>query len=145
MSERVDVVKRLFEAVRRRDQAALLDVYHPEVTIHEAASLPYGGDFHGHPGAIAHVQGFYRTWDGLKPPELFEEIGSTRPRLFEFLEAAEDRVVVVGRQLAVAPNGTSLDVPETFVFRVQDNRVIESWMFNQDTVAILEFLRNAGP
>lgn len=145
MSERVDVVKRLFDAVRRRDQAALLDAYHPEVVIHEAVSLPYGGDFHGHSGAIAHVQGFYRTWEGLKPPELFEDIGATRPRFFEFLEAAQDHVVVIGRQLAVAPNGTSLDVPETFVFRVQDNRVIESWMFNQDTVAILEFLRDARP
>lgn len=143
MSERVAVVKRLFEAVRRRDQTALLDAYHPEVSIHEAPSLPYGGDFHGHSGAIAHVQGFYRAWEGLKPPELFEAIETMRPGLFEFLEAAGDHVVVVGRQLAIAPNGTALDVPETFVFRVQDNRVIESWMFNQDTVAVLEFLRNA--
>jgi len=34
-------------------------------------------------------------------------------------------------------------MPEVFVFRIQDNRVIESWMFNQDTVAILDFLRHA--
>ncbi|HKX17259.1 MAG TPA: nuclear transport factor 2 family protein [bacterium] len=137
-------MKRLFEAVRRRDQAALLDAYHPQVSIHEAPSLPYGGTFHGHSGAIEHVQRFYRTWEGLKPPELFKDVGITRPRLFAFLEAAQDHVVVIGRQLAVAPNGSSLDVPETFVFKMQDNRVIESWMFNQDTVAILEFLRNAG-
>jgi ketosteroid isomerase-like protein len=143
MSERVETVKRLFEAVRRRDQAALLEAYHPEVSIHEARPLPYGGDFHGHAGAIEHVQGFYRTWQGLKPPELFEEIGRTRPDLFEFLEAAKDHVVVVGRQMAIAPNGTTLDIPEIFVFKVRNNRVIESWMFNQDTVAVLEFLRYA--
>ncbi|HET7265665.1 MAG TPA: nuclear transport factor 2 family protein [bacterium] len=144
MSERVDVVKRLFDAVRRRDRAALLEAYHPEVSIHEARSLPYGGRFHGHSGAVEHVEGFYRTWEGLKPPSLFEDIGTTRPRLFEFLEAAQDHVVVIGRQLAVGPDGSALDVPEAFVFTVQDKRVIESWMFNQDTVAILEFLRNAG-
>jgi len=143
MSERVETVKRLFEAVRRRDQAALLDAYHPEVSIHEARSLPYGGDFRGHAGAIEHVRKFYRTWDGLKPPALFQESGGPRPRLFEMLDAAPDHVVVLGRQLALAPNGNSLDIPETFVFKMRDNRVIESWMFNHDTVAVLEFLKSA--
>jgi uncharacterized protein len=68
--QHVETVKRLFDAVARRDRAGLLEAYHPEIVIHEAPSLPYGGDYHGHEGAISHVQAFYRTWEGLKPREL---------------------------------------------------------------------------
>src|SRR5262249_25556480 len=65
--QQVETVKRLFDAVNRHDQAAILEAYHTEVVIHEAPSLPYGGDYQGHEGAIAHVHGFYRTWEALKP------------------------------------------------------------------------------
>jgi len=138
----VEVVKRLFDAVRRRDQAALLEAYHPEVVIHEAASLPYGGDYHGHEGALAHVHAFYQTWTGLKPSvsgEPSEE--AQRENSTVVLETTQDYVVVFGRNRAVAPqSGRKLDVPEAFVFKMRDGKVAESWMLNQDTVAILEFL-----
>ncbi len=140
MSKHLEAVKRLFGAVRRRDEAALLDSYHPEVCIHEAPSLPYGGDFHGQTGAVQHVRAFYRTWEGLKPRALIEE---TRQAML-VLEAAPNHVVVLGAQRARAPlTGRTLDIPEAFLFRMSDNRVIESWMFNQDTVAVLEFLKDA--
>lgn len=140
MTSHLEVVKRLFEAVRRRDEAALLESYHPQVLIHEAPSLPYGGEFHGHGGALEHVRAFYRTWEGLKPREVIEETRQTTL----VLEAAPNYVVVFGRQRGVAPRiGRSLDIPEAFFFRMSDDRVIESWMFNQDTVAVLEFLKHA--
>ena len=140
--QHVETVKRLFEAVRRRDQAALLEAYHPEVVIHEAPSLPYGGDFYGHEGAIQHVNGFYRTWEAYKTRELIEEARREYPAIF--LETTEDYVVVFGRNTAVAPwSGRKMDIPEVFVFKMRDGKVIESWMLNQDTVAILEFLKEA--
>ncbi len=140
--QHVEVVQRLFEAVRRRDRAALLEAYHPEVVIHEAPSLPYGGDYRGHQGAIDHVQGFYRTWEGLKQREPLAEAGREGTPII--LQTTQDYVVVFGRQRAVAPqSGRSLDVPEVFVFKMRDGKVVESWMLNQDTVAILEFLREA--
>ena len=140
--QNVEVVKRLFDAVARRDQAGLLEAYHPEIVIHEAPSLPYGGDYRGHQGAIEHVNGFYRTWEALKPRELIES--AMREHLPIVLETTGDYVVVLGQNRAVVPGSRrKLDLPEVFVFRVQDGRVIESWMFHQDTVAILEFLKEA--
>lgn len=140
--QQVETVKRLFEAVGRRDQAGLLEAYHPEVVIHEASCLPYGGDYHGHEGALEHVNGFYRTWEALKPRELIEE--AVRERSPVFLETTEDYVVVFGRNTALAPgSGRKLDVPEVWVFKMRDGKVAESWMLNQDTVAILEFLKEA--
>jgi len=46
--QNLETVKRLFDAVRRRDQAGVLEAYHPEILIHEAPSLPYGGDYRGY-------------------------------------------------------------------------------------------------
>ncbi len=51
-------------------------------------------------------------------------------------------VVVFGQNTALAPqSGRKLDVPEVWVFKMRDGKVAESWMLNQDTVAILEFLK----
>jgi len=141
--QQVETVKRLFEAVDRHDQAAMLEAYHPEVVIHEAPSLPYGGDYHGHVGALQHVNGFYRTWEALKPglagkppAEVQQEMATV------FLETSQEYVVVFGINRAVIPqSGRKLAVPEAFVFKMRDGKVAESWMLNQDTVAILEFLK----
>jgi ketosteroid isomerase-like protein len=52
--------------------------------------------------------------------------------------------VVFGINRAVVPqSGRKLAVPEAFVFKMRDGKVAESWMLNQDTVAILEFLKEA--
>jgi ketosteroid isomerase-like protein len=143
--EHVETVKRLFDAVDQHDQAAILEAYHPEVVIHEAPSLPYGGDYHGHEGALQHVNGFYRTWEALKPgpagkpPEEVQQENST-----VFLETTQEYVVVFGINTAVeSQSGRQLAVPEAFVFKMRDGKVAESWMLNQDTVAILEFLKEA--
>ena len=143
--QHVDAVKRLFDAVRRRDQAALLEAYHPEVVIHEAACLPYGGDYHGHEGALAHVNAFYHTWAGLKPGVAKERLEEARWEYSPiFLETTQEYVVVFGRNTALAPqSGRKLDVPEVWVFKMRDGKVAESWMLNQDTVAILDFLKEA--
>lgn len=141
--QQVETVKRLFDAVARQDRAAILEAYHPEVVIHEAASLPYGGEYHGHEGALAHVNAFYQTWTGLKPVvsrDLPEEAQREHSTLF--LETTQEYVVVFGQNTALAlQSGRKLNVPEAFVFRMLDSKVAESWMLNQDTVAILEFLK----
>jgi hypothetical protein len=62
MSEQVDVVRRLFKAVEERDLQGLLDCYDERVEIHEAASLPDGGVYHGRDGAVQHAMGFLAAW-----------------------------------------------------------------------------------
>ena len=55
MSQDVELVRRLFNAVEDRDLEALLDCYDAAIEIHEADSLPYGGVYRGHEGARAHA------------------------------------------------------------------------------------------
>ena len=47
MSDAMDVVRRLFRAVERRDRDAVMACYAEDVEIHEAAVLPYGGTWRG--------------------------------------------------------------------------------------------------
>ena len=87
----VETVKRLFEIVAQPPDARhnrVLELYHPEIVIHEAPSLPYGGDYYGHDGARRHGSGFNRTWDvfqqapaarGLDP--IFLESGTLNRRV----------------------------------------------------------------
>jgi ketosteroid isomerase-like protein len=48
-------VATLFAAVATRDLPTILSCYAPDVTIREAASLPYGGTYHGADGAHEHA------------------------------------------------------------------------------------------
>ncbi len=141
--QKLDAVRRLFEAVVQRDEAGLLEAYHPEIVIHDAPSLPYGGDYRGHEGAIHHVRGFYQTWDGLRRGELLEEAQQAHPPII--LDTKGEYVVVLGQARVMVPSSErTVDLPEAFVFKVRDGKVIETWMFHQDTVAILDLLKQAG-
>ena len=141
--QKLEAVGRLFEAVVQRDEVGLLEAYHPEVVIHEAPSLPYGGDYHGHEGALQHVRGFYQTWDTLRRGELLEEVQQVHPPII--LDTKGEYVVVLGQARVMAPSSErTVDLPEAFMFRVRDDKVIETWMFHQDTVAILDLLKQAG-
>ena len=69
MSDAMDVVRRLFRAVERRDRDAVMACYAEDVEIHEAAVLPYGGTWRGLSGALAHAQGFRAAWDPYQGPD----------------------------------------------------------------------------
>src|SRR5262249_54739765 len=60
------VVETLFAAVERRDKS-VADAYAKNVRIHEAHSLPYGGEYDGPEGALRHGMGFRATWDRFQP------------------------------------------------------------------------------
>lgn len=132
--QNVEAVKHLFDAVKRRDQGGVLNAYHPEVVIHEAPSLPYGGDYHGLEGARQHGLGYVQTWGRFQTPAEWE----LDPL---FLDASEDYVVVLWQQKAVrAESGRRLDLPAVSVYQMRDGRVVESRMF-QDTAAVQDFLK----
>ena len=136
--QHVETVKQLFAAVRQRDLAGVREAYHPEVVIHESASLPYGGEYHGHEEALEHVRSYYRTWDPLRP-----EVG--QPGNLIFLETTLDAVVVLWQEEAVEPgSGKRIVLPALGVYWVRDGKVAESRMY-QDTAAIRDLLAEAKP
>jgi ketosteroid isomerase-like protein len=131
-TENVETVRRLFRAVEERNLAAALEAYDPEIVIHEADSLPYGGDHRGLKGAKRHAYGFWRTWNFLQSPQE-KKLGAT------FLDAG-DRVVALFRHKAHAADGKRVDLPVVGVYEVRGGKVVEARMFHFDTVEISEFL-----
>jgi len=131
--ENVDVVRRMFEAIESRDLAGVLAAYDPEVVIHEAGSLPYGGEYRGLDGATRHAMGYAQTWGRV------QEGPDTRldPT---FLDAGDHVVVLWHQKARSARRGTEIDLPAVSVYRMRGGKVAESRMFLSDTSAVLRFL-----
>lgn len=129
----VDAARRLFEAAENRDPQSLLAIYHKHVVINEAPSLPYGGEYHGHEGAIRHGRGFLATWDRFQPPDA--------RGLEPSFVAQDDHVIVQWRHRAAnRETGERIDLPAVSVYRFADGMVVDSRMFHFDIAALLKFL-----
>jgi uncharacterized protein (TIGR00369 family) len=110
--------------------------YDPEVVIHEAASLPYGGDYQGAADVARHALGFNAAWTDLQS----HEERALEPQFF----AAGDRVAVLWRQRAHNPwTGERFDMPVVSVYRMRAGRVVESRMLHFDAAAVRGFLERA--
>jgi uncharacterized protein len=137
VSDDVDVVRRLFGAVERRDRDGLLACYADDVEISEAAVLPYGGVYRGHDGALAHALGFLASWTPYQGPDEIK----LDPH---FWGDGAGTVCVLFRHRAVDPmRGVRLDAPEVSIYQVQDGRIARSQMFHADSAAIAQFLHDA--
>jgi len=135
-SEVLITVRKLFEAVARRDAGAYFGAFHPDILISEAPSLPYGGEYSGLEGVLRHAERFRATWDRYQS----EDSRELEP---EFLAIA-NRVIVLWRLRARAANGEGIDLPVVSIYRLEDGKIIESRMYHFDTVALMRFLNRAG-
>ncbi|MBA4185239.1 MAG: nuclear transport factor 2 family protein [Acidobacteria bacterium] len=130
--ENLEVIRRLFEAVERRDLAGVLAAYDSEITIREADSLPYGGVYHGFDGGQKHAAGYVRAWGNF-------QTANEQKMDAEFLDAG-NMVVVLWRQRAT--NGErKFDSSAASVYKLRNGKIVESEMF-QDTAAVLQFLES---
>ena len=125
-------VRRLFAAAEERDRLAVQDAYATDVVIREAPSLPYGGVYHGHDGALRHALAYNATWYRLQSVE--------DRRLEPQIRGHDDQFVVTWRQKATASDGRRLDVPVVDLIGLRDGKVTSLEMFPQDTAAVLDFL-----
>jgi uncharacterized protein YciI len=132
-------IHRLFvEGVTARDPETYFDrTYHPGVTIHEARSLPYGGDYHGLEGAAEHALAFTRTWNGLQSAEQRD----MTPRIV----ATDSEAFVIWTLRGQHPEDALVtDFPALSHYRFHEGRVIESRMYLFDSAAVSTFLRDDG-
>jgi uncharacterized protein len=138
------IVRRLFEAVETRSDpkdfaarwAAYVAMYDPDVVIHEAPSLPYGGDYSGDDAVARHAQAFNAAWQGLQ--------SITDRRLEPRFLADGDHVIVLWRQKGTSADGEIFDMPAVSVYHMKDGRVVDARMFHFDTAAVIGFLERAN-
>jgi ketosteroid isomerase-like protein len=70
-SENVRVVERFEHAFVRGDMDEVLSLLHEDIVVHEAPSLPYAGDHHGHDGFLALAAAFNRVWEMTSPLDVY--------------------------------------------------------------------------
>jgi ketosteroid isomerase-like protein len=110
----------------RASFAPLAPFFAPDVTLHQADALPYGGVWRGHDGLERFFVAMSAAW------ESFEMLDQT------FLAAGDDVVVRTQVRARARATGRELEFPILQMIRVVDGRIAEVWPFYWDTAAIAE-------
>ncbi len=102
----------------------LAPFFAPDVVLHQAESLPYGGVWRGHDGMEQFFGAMSQAWEAF---EMVEQ---------EFLSTAETAVVLTQVHVRARATGRELDFPILQTIRVVDGRIAEVRPFYWDTAAI---------
>ncbi|WP_309111257.1 nuclear transport factor 2 family protein [Saccharothrix sp.] len=104
--------------------APLAPFFAPDVVLHQAESLPYGGVWRGHDGMERFFLRMSRTWERF---DLVEQ---------EFLTRTSPLVVLTRVHARVRATGRELEFPILQVITVEDGRITEVRPFYWDTGTI---------
>ncbi|WP_460697590.1 nuclear transport factor 2 family protein [Nocardia thraciensis] len=109
--------------------ATLAPYFAPDVTLYQAAALPYGGIWRGHAG----MEQFFRAMSGVW--ERFDMVEQT------FLSKASPLVVLTHVRARARATGRELAFPILQTVEITDGRISEVRPFYWDTAAIAEICR----
>jgi uncharacterized protein len=142
MGSDADVALGVIQAVEERDGERLLELFHEDVQLHEATSLPYGGVTDGKPSVLEQIERapeatWLGTWDPVQPTEAERSMDA------RVLSENDGEVVVLYQQRALGPNGERFDSPVIGLYEVRDGKLARAQMFHYDTAAINAFLERS--
>lgn len=122
----VDMVKDIYDALRRKDAHAIAVMSRADIQVQQSAELPWGGAYAGVEQAMAFFGKVMATID-------------SHVKMMQILDA-DDHIVVVGRTAGtVKATGKEFDVPFVHVWQLEGNRVARLDVF-LDNVAMLPAL-----
>jgi ketosteroid isomerase-like protein len=122
--ENVAVVEQFEHAFVRGDMEEVLSLLADDIVVHEAASLPYGGDHRGHDGFLRLADAFNRVWEMTSPLDL------------TFLDAGERVVVLVRYDVVARATGRPLTLDHVEIYTVRDGKIADLDIYYRDTAAI---------
>ncbi|MEU8579345.1 nuclear transport factor 2 family protein [Streptomyces abikoensis] len=102
----------------------LASFFAPDVVLHQADALPYGGTWRGHAGMERFFLAMSRTWEAFDMEEQ------------EFLVTGETTVVLTRVRARARASGREVDFPILQTIMVKDGRIAEVRPFYWDTAAI---------
>jgi ketosteroid isomerase-like protein len=144
MQSNAEIVLALFRAVEERDREALFELYHDDLELHDAPSLPYGYDGVSGKAALrerlenAPETTWLGTWGPLQPTEAERRMD---PRV---VATDGDEVTVLYTTRALAPTGERFESPVLALYEVRDGKFARAQMFHYDTAGLLAFLERAA-
>ena len=142
MGPDAEVVLAVIKAVEERDAERLFELYHEDVELHEAPSLPYGGVVAGVPSLRDQIERapedtWLGTWGPVQPTEVERRFD---PRV---LSDRDGEVVVLYHMRARAPDGERFEAPVIGLYEVREGKFARAQMFHFDTAAINAFIAHA--
>jgi ketosteroid isomerase-like protein len=104
----------------------LAPFFAPDVVLHQADALPYGGTWRGHAGMERFFVAMSAAWESF---EMLEQ---------EFHPAGDVVVVRTEVRATARASGRELEFPILQTVRVAEDRITEVWPFYWDTAAIVD-------
>lgn len=128
LDERIQVVKKGFDAFARGDIQALGDQFADDAVWHSAGTSKFGGDHRGKQAVIQNIVGYAQTYQDVKA-DVHDIV-------------ANDKHAIALVTSSYARNGKSYTAQEAFVFHVNDDaKVTEAWLIT-DTEQLKASLEN---
>lgn len=104
--------------------AGLAATLHPDVVMHQAAGLPYGGDWTGAAGLERFFAAMSDTWSAL---EVLDQ---------EYVTQGDTVVIVLRMRARSRATGREIDMPMAQVVRIEDGLIRDFRPFYWDTAAV---------
>ncbi|MCK6586565.1 MAG: nuclear transport factor 2 family protein [Polyangiaceae bacterium] len=124
MSANADIVRSIYEAAIKGDINAIMPVIDPQITIYEAASLPYGGEYHGHEGFSRLVTAVFTSWAAFEVD------------LKELFDAGSTIIAILQIRVTLKESGRVVEMPVAEFWRLRDGKVVDLRPFYWDTAEL---------
>jgi uncharacterized protein len=126
--ENVEIVRRVFDAVTRRDTETVLALYDPEVEWDVSRSafgkLLGQGVYRGHDGLRTFFRQWYEAWE--KPPDNYDEL----------IDAGDQVVSVVTERGRGRASGIELELTQYGVWTVREGTIVRGVWFAERAQAL---------
>jgi ketosteroid isomerase-like protein len=138
-----EVALAVIRAVEERNADALFELYHDDVELLDAPSLPYAYTARGKSAMRYQLETapettWVGTWGPLQPTEKERRMDA------RVVATNGDEVTVLYTTRALAPDGERFESPVLALYEVRDGKLAQARMFHYDTAAILAFLERAA-
>ena len=117
MSASIEVVRRAYEAFKRFDAEALIEIADPEIEFANSAAAP-GGTYRGHTG----VRRYFKEVEGAFGDRWDAEIE-------RIAEAGENRVILIARIFGEGKAGEPLELRVAHVWELRDCRLLRGTVY----------------
>ena len=125
--ENVEVVRRLYEAIARRDSEAVLDLYDPDVEW-DMSGYPYGEMMTRRSRGHAALRTFWR--------ELYEAWAAYDHDVHELIDAGDHVVSIVTDRGRGRASGAEVRINAYGVWTIRDDKIIRSMWFRSRAEAL---------
>jgi ketosteroid isomerase-like protein len=137
-----EIALAVIRAVEERDPEALFELYHDDVELHDAPSLPYAYSARGKAALREQLETapettWLGTWGPLQPTEKERRMDA------RVVATNGDEVTVRYTTRAVASDAERFESPVLALYEMRDGKFFRAQMFHFDTAAILAFLERA--